>query len=186
MTLKKEVVAAEISKDRSITKFKLLPNEDNLLVEADDLIFSDKTVSSREIISSTIDTSEIIVIETTGLHTGWNLQVKFKEFTNGTDEIRGAELFFPKITPFSTIQSNTTAPKIYGNDNSFLGTPRKGLILSNSSSNSRLADAGINEGYGRWEFIYENDERVQLKLPKGKKEEGVYTALLEYTLVSGP
>lgn len=183
---KSNVLVNGEAKEKSNTRFELFPNDENLLVDADDLYFGDKTATNGEIKASTVDNTEVMITEATGLQTGWNLQVKFKEFSSGPDEIKGAELFFPKVNPISVVSGNIAEPTVYGNEDSFLGTTKKGLVVSSSGASRRLANANINEGYGRWLLLYENDDKVQLKLPKGKKEEGFYTALLEYTLVSGP
>ena len=181
-----EVDSIIATDDTKKTTFKLLENPNSLSVNAEDLFFGSHELSKEDLIVEAQESMAVSITELSGKRPGWTLKVNLDSFKSDQESINNAELFFPVVDPKSEIQEPFQAfkPHVYDEDSSFLDG-QTGKIVHVDSGSVKLAEAEAGKGFGKWVLPYEDDKKIQLRVPTGQKE-GIYLAELIYTIEEGP
>ncbi len=183
-----ECVTLDEDKNK-VTTFQLTENSDGLSMTADNLYFADQWIRPYDIKVKAENDMRVRVTEVSGKRTGWKLKVQLDSFKDekNTKEMRGAQLFFPVVTPTTTTtgQASSKPPVICDDDISFV-SGMKGTAVTVSSASEKVAYAQEGTGYGEWVIPYENDEKIQLKIPAIGQEVGEYVAELTYIIEDSP
>lgn len=172
--------------ESAITTFELLENQNGLSVSAEDLSFGTHELTKEDLKVEAQESMAISIAELSGKKPGWTLKAKLDSFKDKQNSIDNAELFFPVVIPKSEIEGLPMGiePDVFKDDTSFLDN-QNGKIVHVSSDSIKLAEAKDGKGFGKWVLPYEDDKKIQLRVPAGQKE-GTYIAELVYTIEEGP
>lgn len=183
-----KVKAATATANNTAT-FNLIENTAGLSVSAENLNFGTHEGVQGEITAISKNDISVITSEYSGKRTGWKLSVTLDKFIDSTSnkEIKGASLFYPKVTPINNEGiSNAYAPISNGNTNSFFYSVLGTTVTQNDmGSSTPIASAEKGKGYGNWEFQYKGENRIQLKIP-ANQQVGNYTAIVTYSISDSP
>lgn len=169
------------------TKFVLTGTNENMALDVANLDFGEHMLVGGDIITPSENDVSIKVIEYSGSRPGWTLKVKLDKFVDSSGEsINGTQLFYPLVTPITKTGGDAAskAPKSLGDSPSFTGG-LKGAVVSDNDAVVPIAGAAKKNGFGEWEFPYREDNRIQLKIPRGQNS-GDYRGTLTYSIEDTP
>lgn len=175
------------SSDTKKAQFNIVTDPNGtILVEAQDLIFGEYTVSPDEINAQMKTDSEINITEYSGNRPGWTLKAQLSKFTDGETNIDGIRLFYPQVTATTTTggSASTDSPTTNDGQSSFVNS-LQGVIVNDDNVQVKIAGATKGKGYGKWTLSYSNDNKVQLSIPSNPKI-GSYSADIIYTIEDSP